>query len=493
LTKIVATLGPASSDEATLARLLSAGVDVVRVNFSHGAQAEHAATIGRVRAVASELGRTVAILQDLQGPKLRVGELEGGAVSLVQGAAIDLVTTAVVGTAQRVSTTYEQLGEDVNPGDRILLDDGNLELRVETVARSDTGPDLVGCRVVHGGVLKPHKGLNLPGIRLSTPSLTAKDLEDLAFGVAQGVDYVALSFVRTPEDLRRARAELKRLGGRQPLIAKIEKPEAISRLDEIVRASDGVMVARGDLGVELSTEAVPMLQKRIIRAANRAGVPVITATQMLESMIGNPRPTRAEASDVANAILDGTDAVMLSGETAVGAYPVGTVEVMDRIAREAERGPDARQANETARCYAREDVRPTDSHAIARAAQSLAENLGARAIAVLTSGGRTARLVSKDRPGVRIVAFTERAEVARRLALWNGVTSAVVGFPRSTDAAIALIEQVMRDDGYANGGERVIIVGSAPMGATGPTNFVQVHHVSGRGEETTPEDAPLAV
>lgn len=473
LTKIVATVGPASADEATLARLIDAGVDTFRLNFSHGTHGDHAQTVGRVRALAADRKSSVALLQDLQGPKLRVGELSGGEpVRLVAGARLTIVTAPVEGTAERISTTYDRLGEDVRAGDRILLDDGAMELTVEAVQRDAEGPAAVTCRVVVGGLLKPRKGINLPGTAVSVPALTPKDLEDLAFGVAQGVDYVALSFVRAAADVRAAQAAIRRLGGRQPVIAKIEKPQAITRLEEIIRVSDGVMVARGDLGVELSPEAVPMLQKRIIRLANAAGVPVITATQMLESMIVNPRPTRAEASDVANAILDGTDAVMLSGETAVGTYPVATVETMARIAREAERG--MRTANGQRRFSS---GRVTDAHAVAHAARALAEDLEVPAIAVLTATGRTAGLVSKERPGVPIVAFTDRPAVARRLALWRGVASAVVDLSGSTDATLTAVERGLLERGVAGPGERVVVVGSAPRRARGRTPFVQVHRL----------------
>ncbi len=473
LTKIVATVGPASADEATLARLMDAGVDVFRLNFSHGTHADHAETVARVRALAAERGAVVALLQDLQGPKLRVGELVGGEpVSLIPGHPLTIVTEPVEGTAERISTTYDRLGEDVKPGDRMLLDDGTMEVRVEAVQRNADGPDVVDARVIVGGMLKPRKGINLPGTAVSVPALTPKDLEDLAFGVAQGVDVVALSFVRAAADVRAAQAEIRRLGGRQPVIAKIEKPQAITRLEEIIRISDGVMVARGDLGVEMSPEAVPMLQKRIIRLANAAGVPVITATQMLESMIGNPRPTRAEASDVANAILDGTDAVMLSGETAVGAYPVGAVETMARIAREAERGLTMADRRRRA-----DDGRVTDAHAVAHAARALAGDLAVPAIAVLTATGRTAGLVSGERPGVPIVALTDRPTVARRLTLWRGVVPIVVELPKSTDAALTAVERGLLERGVAKPGDRVVVVGSAPRRARGRTPFVQVHRL----------------
>ena len=498
LTKIVATLGPASRDPIVLGRLLDAGVDVVRLNFSHGSQEEHGETIGRIRALAAERHRTVAILQDLQGPKLRVGELEGDAVVLVPGGVVELVTEPVVGTADRLSVTYERLALDVRPGDRILLDDGGMELRVESVrpprgeacaatpeasepgAQSDEAGTAgsVVCRVVSGGTLRPRKGINLPGTQLQVPALTAKDHADLAFGVARGVDYIALSFVRSAADLREARAAIRRAGGRQALVAKIEKPQAVARLDEVIRACDAVMVARGDLGVEIGPEAVPMLQKRIIRAANAAGMPVITATQMLESMVTNPRPTRAEASDVANAVLDGTDAVMLSAETAVGADPANAVATMARIVLAAERDPASRPILETAAEVYRvaATARPTQAEAVAAAARALAVSLGVPCLAVLTRTGRTAGRASKGRPGVPIVAFSDRAPVARRLALWHGVEPVVGPIPVTTDAAIAAVETGLRRTGLAVPGDRVVVVGEARSGR-GPDSqalFVQV-------------------
>lgn len=482
LTKIVATVGPATRTEAQLAALLDAGVDVIRLNFSHGTQAEHAVTIERARRLSAERGRAVALLQDLQGPKLRVGDLVGDdPVRLEPGALMTIVAGGdeFPGTAGRVWTSYERLAEDVAAGDQVLLDDGAMALRVETVRRSDGGAGEVVCRVVDGGLLRPQKGINLPGVALSVPALTAKDEADLAFGVAQGVDLVALSFVRAPEDLRRARAAIRTLGGRQPLIAKIEKPQAAQRLEAIVRASDGIMVARGDLGVELSPEEVPTIQKRAIRLANAQGVPVITATQMLESMMTNPRPTRAEASDVANAILDGTDAVMLSGETAVGQYPIEAVRVMDRISREMEREPAflagggrGRGTLDLAEAAAR-----SEGHAIARAARALARALPATAIVVLTATGRTAGLVSKERPGVPIVAVTARAEVARRLALWHGVLPVVSGVAFAGDPT-GLVERVLRENGLAAPGDRLVIVGSIPRAPRGRNVYLQVHRMT---------------
>src|SRR5258707_10757696 len=339
-TKIVCTIGPATNSEERLEQLIRAGMNVARLNFSHGTQDDHAIVIERIRTISARLDYSVAILQDLQGPKIRTGRLQNGQpVMLVDGASFTITTRPVIGNSQIVATTYQALPEDVKVGDRILLDDGLLELRV-------TGQDAtdVYCEVIHGGLLKEHKGINLPGVAVSAPALTEKDRDDLKFGMLHGVDYVALSFVRKPEDVLEAKALIRQLQVEKgdkyivptPLIAKLEKPEAVARLDDILEVVDGVMVARGDLGVEMPLEKVPLIQKRIIDRCNDLGLPVITATQMLESMITNPRPTRAEVSDVANAILDGTDAIMLSAETATGAYPIEAVQVMVRIAVETE-------------------------------------------------------------------------------------------------------------------------------------------------------------
>ena len=433
-TKIVCTIGPATNSEERLEQLMRAGMNVARLNFSHGTHDEHAAVIERIRKISARLDCSIAILQDLQGPKIRVGSLQGGQpVQLVDGAQVTITIRPVTGDAQTIPTTYTHLPQDVKPGDRILLDDGLMELRV-----LDTGATDVRCQVVHGGLLKEHKGINLPGVAVSAPALTEKDRDDLRFGIMHGVDYVALSFVRRPEDVLTAKQLIAQLQAEQsrkhthapvsiPLIAKLEKPEAVAHLDDILEVVDGVMVARGDLGVEMPPEKVPLLQKRIIARCNDLGLPVITATQMLESMVTNPRPTRAEASDVANAILDGTDSVMLSAETATGAYPIEAVQMMVRIALETEAGDStARQPQ----CQ-----RLTQEHAVSHAARALSEEASVKAIVVLTRSGTSARLISKDRPRRPILAYTSSERIYRQLALWWGVWPHCIEMQGSTGSS----------------------------------------------------------
>jgi pyruvate kinase len=464
-TKIVCTIGPASRGEERIEALIRAGMDVARLNFSHGTREEHARTALAVRAAGARLGRPVAILQDLCGPKIRTGTLQNGTeVQLADGAEVTITTLLIAGNAERISTSYGRLCDDVRPGDRILLADGLMEL--EVLARAE--PE-VRCRVVHGGMLGERKGMNLPGVALSTPAVTDKDIADLACGIEIGVDYVAVSFVRRAEDLLEVKQRLREHKADIPVIAKIEKPEAVENLEAILDACEGVMVARGDLGVEVKPEKVPILQKQIIEAANRHGALVITATQMLESMIANPRPTRAEASDVANAILDGTDAVMLSAETSVGRYPVEAVRMMGAIALEAEasgRGcpvPGRRQ--------------PDYPHAIAHAACSIAGNLDLKAICAFTQSGYTARLVSKERPSAPVLAFTHDRSVYNRAALYWGVAPLMVDFVDGTDALFDCVERELVRSHLAAEGDTIVVLGGMPVAAKGATNFLKVHRV----------------
>ncbi len=461
-TKIVATLGPASCDQAAVRRLVAAGVDVFRVNFSHATHENFALALNLVREAARDAARHVAVLADLQGPKLRIGELvDGRPVMLSDGAEFEITTVARLGDAACVSTPYSALARDVRTGDRILLDDGNLELRV----LSTTGT-AVRTTVVHGGLLGEHKGINLPGVNVSSPALTEKDRVDLAYAVALGADFIALSFVRHPRDVEDAKEAVREAGGDTPVFAKIEKPEAIERLDEILDRADGAMVARGDLGVEMAPERVPTMQKHIIRKSNEHLIPVITATQMLESMIHSPRPTRAEASDVANAIIDGSDGIMLSGETASGEYPVEAVQTMVRIAREAETAFPPRERR-------RRRV-SEDSHAVANAACHIAEHMDVRAIAAFTRSGFSARIVSKDKPPVPVYAYVPDAVVARRLATDWGVFATVTDFDRTTEEMMEAVEADLIARKVIQLGEAAIVVGGTPLGVRGRTNFLKI-------------------
>jgi len=472
--KIVATLGPASSDAAVLEKLIGFGVDVARLNFSHGSHEEHAQRLDRIRAASRHLGKAVAVLQDLQGPKIRTGPLKAGkaGVRLVSGAEIVITTEGeIAGDEKLVSTTYPHLAEDVRPGDRLLLDDGLLELRVLS-----TDGKRARAEVVEGGVLGEHKGINLPGVALRTEALSEKDKADLAFGIAHGVDYVALSFVRSAADVALCRSEMEKAGRIVPVIAKIEKPEALEQIDGIIAAADGVMVARGDLGVEILPERVPLIQKEICRKANALGKPVIIATQMLNSMIEHPRPTRAEATDVANAVWDGADAVMLSGETASGKYPLLAVQMMDRIVREAESGIAPREAGVRA-------ISPGAGGApantvIAAAGCEAATASAAVAICCFTLRGETARLLARFRPNVPIVAFSPDQSIRRRLALYWGVVPKVMEPVKNADLMTEIVSDRLLADGVAGPGDRVIVVFGSPLGVPGQTNSIRLHEIA---------------
>lgn len=468
-TKIVATIGPASSNPAVIDQLLEAGMDVARLNFSHGTHDDHIERIKVLRAAAQKYDRPLALLQDLQGPKIRTGALEnGGPVALVPGQRFDITTHEIVGTAARVSTTYRELPHDVQPGDRILLSDGLIELRV---LKSDD--EAVQTEVVFGGELRQNQGINLPGVRVSAPALTEKDTEDLEFGLAQGVDYVALSFVRQAHDIVIIKQRMEALGRLVPVVAKIEKPEALSELPAILDITDAIMVARGDLGVEMPAQHVPLVQKHLIESANNAGVPVITATQMLESMIHNPRPTRAEASDVANAILDGTDAVMLSGETAAGEYPVEAVRTMARIAEAVENS----ERYDTHHTPADEWMRTHQSdvaNAISAAACAIVDALSVKAVVAFTMSGSTARLVSRMRPKVPILAFTPSEEVYRQLSLVWGIRPMMCDYLDRLDDLTNYVRHTLLAKGMAQPNDMVVITGGHPLSARGATNFVKV-------------------
>jgi pyruvate kinase len=465
-TKIVATLGPVSSSPEVIRQLVMAGMDVARLNFSHGSQAEHAQQIASLRAISRELDTPVTILQDLQGPKIRVGQLPAGAIMLAPGEIIALVPEGeYVGGDATVPLDYSHVAGSAMPGMRVLLDDGLLELEVVAVVGT-----ALRCRVVEGGLLRSRKGVNFPNLTLPLPSLTDKDIRDVEFGLAHGVDWISLSFVRTAADVRTLKELLAAKGVSKPVIAKIEKPQAVANLDEILQEVSGVMVARGDLGVEVSPGKVPMLQKQIIEKCNRIGLPVITATQMLESMIRDSRPTRAEASDVANAIIDGTDAVMLSGESAIGAYPVRAVEMMARIATEVEAGI----AFKTYPAY-----ESTDSHALSEGVTALARVVSVRAIVVLTTSGHTARLVAAERSKIALFALTTSPSVYHALNLHWGIKPLVVdGIPPSFEGLVQQAEATLRERDLVTAGDKILVVGGVPPGTPQGSNFLKLHLIS---------------
>jgi pyruvate kinase len=471
--KIVATVGPASQSEEILEQLILAGMNVARMNFSHGTHEQHAERIALIRKVSEKLGVAVGILQDLQGPKIRVGALSE-TIQLSEGEQVVLYVTGT--TPPEISGThipvdFRQLFDSVRTSDRLLLDDGRLTLEVVSVKDHNA----LTAKVIVGGPLTSHKGINLPGVRLRIAGFTEKDEADLEFGLAQGVDAVAISFVRTAEDVKKVRYAMERFsnGRRQPLlIAKLEKPEALDNLDAILDIVDGVMVARGDLGVELPPERVPALQKHIIRKANACGKLVITATQMLESMITNPLPTRAEASDVANAIFDGTDAVMLSAETAAGKYPVEAVRMMDRIVREAET-----HFLEWGVEQAVQGFDQSDAATMARAAQALATDKNVTAVACFTTRGQTAWLMSKIRPRVPILAFTPHEDTNRRLAFLWGVSPQRVNFVNSLEEMLAHVDAALMRSDVVQPGDQVVLVCGFPVGAVRPPNMALLHTV----------------
>ena len=467
-TKIVATLGPSSDTDEIVAKLLDAGVDIFRLNASHGTQEVHARSIARIREVSGLMNRSVGILVDLQGPKIRLGKFEEGKVLLETGDTFEITTdTEVMGNKQRACTGYKDFARDLQSGDRVLLADGSVELRV---IKSDG--ESVTHEVVSGGWIGNNKGINLPGVNVSAPSLTRKDMADLGFFINQDIDFIALSFVRKPADLVRLRLYLEEKEKSIPIIAKIEKPEAWEQLNDILLETDGVMVARGDLGVEMALEKVPFIQKSIIERSRQYGKFVITATQMLESMIENPVPTRAEVSDIANAIYDGTDAVMLSAETGAGKYPVESVKMMARIATEAEA---------SLRHQGFKDIplpaKPSIAEMIADSAYHTARTASVSAIVVFTSTGSTARLIARYRPPVPIYAFTGSAAVARQLSPIFGVRAIVAPMVTSTDEMLAQMDRMLLDRGWMKIRDLVVMVAGQPIGRAGTTNLMKLHRV----------------
>lgn len=471
--KIICTIGPAVYSLTAIEQLIMLGMDAARLNFSHGSHDDHAQTITWLREASERLRKPIAIIADLQGPKIRTGEThDGHPVELQAGRQLVLTTEPTSGSAERMSVTYPHLPEDVRPGDRILLDDGLLELRVLETDKIKN----VKTEVVVGGLLGEHKGINLPGVALRTPALTDKDRADLAFALAHQVDYVALSFVRRAEDITLARQVMQQAGRMTPLIAKIEKPEALVNLDAILSLSDAIMVARGDLGVELLPERVPVVQKEIIRRCNRRGLPVIIATQMLNSMIEHPRPTRAEASDVANAIFDGADVVMLSGETASGAYPLEVVKMMDRIIQAAEE-----QKGKERQMSPREPLSiPADFPEVTCGiACRAAREAGAVVIAAFTISGMTARLLSRFRPVSPVIAFSPDERVRRQLALFWGVIPRIMEPVTRTEVLVKRGEEELLAGGFVRSGDRVVLVfGASITTVVGQTNSIRLHQVA---------------
>ena len=477
-TKIVCTLGPASNSIETIGALLDAGTGAVRLNFSHGDHKQHAQTIECIRAAAKPRQRLIPIIADLQGPKIRTGPMEDrGTLEAVAGNTLRL-TNRPSGDAESISIDYPFLSEDVQPDDAILIDDGAIELRVRRIE----GVDIL-TEVITGGTILPRKGVNIPGAPLRLPSLTAKDKQDLDFALALGVDYVALSFVRSGEDVRALRDIVDKARSQAHIIAKLEKPQALDHLKEILDVSDGVMVARGDLGVELSPWQVPIEQKRIIDEATRARKPVITATQMLQSMIHHPSPTRAEASDVANAVFDGSDALMLSGETAVGRYPVESVQMMVRIIEKAE----ASRGEFMVRLAAIGDSHGDLSAAVAHSASELAADLGAKYIVVYSESGYTARLVSKHRPRCSILGLSRHEHVCRKMKLLWGVRSKILPQVDDLDALVAATDALLLELGWVDRGDLICVVAGTPFRVTGKTDLIKLHHI---GEAATGATVP---
>jgi pyruvate kinase len=464
-TKIVCTIGPASDSEEMITKLVTAGMNVARVNFSHGTHEYHRKVIRRIKKVRKALNKPVAILQDLQGPKIRIGNIKEGVVLLKAGQEFVLTSDTVPGDEHRVSVSLKTLAQEVSKAHPILLADGNIELSVDKIEPPD-----IRCRVVVGGQLSSHKGINLPGSELHVDSITKKDRKDIVVGVEEGVDAVALSFVRSAADITAARRAIKEAGGDVPIIAKIEKHEAVDNIDGIIAAAQAIMVARGDLGVEIELERVPLVQKSIIRICNALGKPVITATQMLVRMVDNPRPTRAEATDVANAILDGTDAVMLSEETAAGKYPIEAVMMMDRIARTAESALDSEKFENIASLTSTAD-------AISRSSYFIAKEIDAAAIITPTWSGSTACRVSRFRPKQPIIATTPNKDVLDFLSLCWGVFPLKIPQSKTLDEMIRHSIDAARRAGYVETGQEVIITGGMPLHVPGKTNFIKVEQI----------------
>ncbi len=467
-TKIICTIGPASEQVDTLKRIINAGMNVARLNFSHGDYDEHGARIISIRKASEETKQTVAILLDTKGPEIRTGKLEAAEVELKQGETVILTTEEMLGNEKKISVSYEGLPNDVHPGSLILIDDGLIGLNVDKIEGQE-----IYCSILNGGILKSKKGVNVPGVRINLPGITEKDANDIRFGIEQGIDFIAASFVRKANDVLEIRKILEEKHADIQIISKIENQEGVDNIDEILQVSDGIMVARGDLGVEIPAEEVPLVQKMIIEKCNKVGKPVITATQMLDSMQRNPRPTRAEASDVANAIFDGTDAIMLSGETAAGKYPVESVETMSRIALRTEQSLDEKKIFQ--QLSALEHTTVTD--AISESVAKTAIDLQVKAILTPTESGQTARFVSKYRPKAPIIAITPHEKVMKKLSLNWGVYPIIGNEVKSTDEMLVSAVDGVLKAGYIKHGDLVVITAGVPVGQTGTTNLMKVHIV----------------
>ena len=466
--KLICTLGPSTRSEKTVMGLVKAGMNVARLNFSHDTHDEFKQRIASVRKISQKTGKPITILGDLCGPKIRIGDIEGGSFELKTGDELTITTRQIIGNPGIVSTTYPNLISDVEKGNRVLIDDGNIELIVENVK-----PNEVKTRVIYGGELKKHKGMNLPGVNISAPTISVKDFSDIEFSVKEGIDILALSFVRTAEDIVKAKKIISNYGSDIPVIAKIEKEEAVNNIEGIVHEAYGIMIARGDLGVEMAPECVPLIQKRIITICNKLGKPVITATQMLESMISNPRATRAETSDVANAIIDGSDAVMLSGETSIGKFPIKAAETAGRIIE------DVEQEIGKGRSFV--DFIPEEStvaDAVTAAACRAAEILNAKVIVAYTQSGSTAMRLSKHRPKTRILAITPSEDIRRRIEIFWGIRSALIQNVVEIDEVASTAEEIVKKEGLGKKGDITVITFGTPIGVTGSTNLMNVFRIN---------------
>ncbi len=470
-TKIVCTIGPASQDEKTMQRLVEAGMDIARMNMSHGSYDFHKLTIDNIRKVSKTTGKFIGILLDLQGPKIRTGKQSKEVIELKKGAELKLTTEDIIGNWEVLSINYQPLPEEAKAGEKILLDDGNIELKIKSIENR-----IITCEVMNGGLIRSFRGINLPDTPLSTPALTEKDIKDLDFGIENNVDFVALSFVRQPEDVIGLRKRIESAGKKAFIISKIEKPEAITNIDRIIEESDGIMVARGDLGAETSAQEVPILQKQIIHKCNVAHKPVITATQMMESMISKPKPTRAEANDVANAIFDGTDAIMLSGETAMGEYPVETVTVMTNIAERTEKEINYNELTE--KMYNQSGDPEDAADAVCYSACTLCNTIDPKFMVGFSKSGLTIELLSKYRPSKPILGMSPDESVLRRLTVFRGVYGIQIDLADSSDELFDHANEILTSRGFCSPSDKVVVVSSMPLTGQNRTNMIKIHTVT---------------